>query len=69
MSNEKIISVAEAKALSKSLKKTNKIVLCHGAFDLMHTGHIRHLQKAKQPTRVRAQPSARGFSSCSGESL
>ena len=48
MSNEKIISVAKAKTLSKSLQKTNKIVLCHGAFDLMHTGHIRHLQKAKQ---------------------
>jgi len=25
-----------------------KVVLCHGTFDLMHTGHIRHLQRARQ---------------------
>ena len=24
----------------------NKIVLCHGTFDLLHIGHIKHLQKA-----------------------
>ena len=25
-----------------------KIVLCHGCFDLMHPGHIRHFQMARQ---------------------
>jgi len=25
-----------------------KIVLCHGCFDLMHPGHIRHFQSAKK---------------------
>jgi rfaE bifunctional protein nucleotidyltransferase chain/domain len=25
-----------------------KVVLCHGTFDLMHTGHIRHLQSARR---------------------
>ena len=25
-----------------------KIVLCHGCFDLMHPGHIKHLQAAKR---------------------
>lgn len=25
-----------------------KIVLCHGTFDLIHIGHIRHLQKARE---------------------
>ena len=34
---------------SKQLNKEGKrIVLCHGTFDLIHTGHIRHLQEAKK---------------------
>lgn len=33
---------AELKAQGRS------VVLCHGTFDLMHTGHIRHLQRARQ---------------------
>ena len=28
-------------------KKGQKIVLCHGVFDLLHVGHIRHFQEAK----------------------
>lgn len=28
-------------------KKDKKIVLCHGVFDLLHVGHIRHFQQAK----------------------
>ena len=39
--------------LSKSIgkyprKKNDKIVMCHGVFDLVHPGHIRHLQFAKK---------------------
>ena len=29
-------------------KKKRKIVLCHGVFDLLHIGHIRHLNEAKK---------------------
>jgi rfaE bifunctional protein kinase chain/domain/rfaE bifunctional protein nucleotidyltransferase chain/domain len=29
-------------------KKKKKIVLCHGVFDLLHIGHIRHLNEAKK---------------------
>jgi rfaE bifunctional protein nucleotidyltransferase chain/domain len=28
--------------------KRKKVVLCHGTFDLMHTGHIRYLQRAQK---------------------
>lgn len=27
---------------------TQKVVLCHGCFDVLHTGHIYHLEKARQ---------------------
>ena len=34
---------------SRSLKAEGKrVVLCHGTFDLMHAGHIRHMQRAKE---------------------
>ena len=29
-------------------KKKKKIVLCHGVFDLLHVGHIKHIQEAKK---------------------
>ena len=29
-----------------------RIALCHGAFDLMHPGHVRHLQAAKEMADV-----------------
>lgn len=33
----------------QTLRQTGKkIVLCHGCFDLMHPGHIKHFQAAKQ---------------------
>ena len=28
-------------------KSSNKIVLAHGTFDLLHVGHIKHLKFAK----------------------
>jgi len=28
-------------------KKSKTIVLCHGVFDLLHIGHIKHLEKAR----------------------
>lgn len=33
-------------------KKGKKIALCHGVFDLLHPGHIIHLQQAKQMADV-----------------
>lgn len=46
---EKIKSLDILEAESRQLVKGGKcVVLCHGTFDLIHTGHIRHLQEAKR---------------------
>jgi len=37
-----------SKIITKIKKQGKKIVLCHGCFDLMHFGHIKHLQAAKK---------------------
>lgn len=37
-----------APILDSLRKEEKKIVLCHGVFDLLHIGHIRHFQEAKQ---------------------
>jgi len=41
--------IREPRELKKILisKKNKKIVLCHGVFDVVHPGHIRHLAHAK----------------------
>ena len=45
---KKIIDIKQAGLLAANLKKQKKkIVLCHGTFDLLHTGHIKHMQNAK----------------------
>lgn len=34
--------------ISKEKQRGKKIVLCHGVFDLLHPGHIRHFQEARK---------------------
>lgn len=47
--DSKIKEIEElAKALAPIRGNDKKIVLCHGVFDLLHIGHIRHFQQAKQ---------------------
>lgn len=45
-------TIVELEALAERLRQLKrqgrKIVLCHGCFDLMHPGHIRYFQAAKQ---------------------
>ena len=46
---KKIYNLDKLKNISFSLKKkSKKIVLCHGVFDLLHIGHIKHFQQAKE---------------------
>lgn len=48
-SSEKIRTFSQLIRIAKNLKKEGKkIVLCHGVFDLIHPGHIRHLAQAKK---------------------
>lgn len=47
--NGKISTVEElAGLLSPRHAEGRKVVLCHGVFDLLHIGHIRHLKQAKR---------------------
>lgn len=47
--SDKIISYEKAIDLITKLKSQNKKVgLCHGGFDLLHPGHIRHLESARK---------------------
>lgn len=34
--------------VKRKKKEKKKIVLCHGVFDLLHIGHIKHFQQAKE---------------------
>ena len=46
---KKIIQIKDLKLLKKnSIIKKKKIVLCHGVFDLIHIGHIKHFRSAKK---------------------
>lgn len=45
----KILSLSDLATALVALKTQGKrIVQCHGVFDLLHIGHIRHLEQAKQ---------------------
>ena len=49
MSSRKILSLDELAGQSHEFREQGKrVVLCHGSFALMHTGHIRYLQRAKK---------------------
>jgi rfaE bifunctional protein nucleotidyltransferase chain/domain len=49
MNDEKIITKEEFYTIRENLRQIGKaVVLCHGVFDLLHYGHIEHLQEAKQ---------------------
>lgn len=48
MTDDKIVTKEEFRSIRDKLRKAGKtVVLCHGVFDLLHYGHIEHLQDAK----------------------
>ena len=48
--NSKILSLNLLR--KKLIKNKKKKVLCHGVFDLIHLGHIRHLEAAKKRAEI-----------------
>ncbi|MDR3491443.1 MAG: PfkB family carbohydrate kinase [Gammaproteobacteria bacterium] len=44
---QKIVSLENITHLISALRPNNKIVQCHGVFDLLHIGHIKHFHHAK----------------------
>ncbi|HIJ98749.1 TPA: adenylyltransferase/cytidyltransferase family protein, partial [archaeon] len=49
MKNEKLVGLEELQKIVSDLKSDGKkIVQCHGVFDLLHVGHIRHFKAARK---------------------
>ena len=47
--SRKIVDVEELSRVLEPLRvRGRRVVHCHGVFDLLHIGHIRHLQSAKR---------------------
>ena len=36
------------KKIQKEKRKNKKVVHCHGVFDLLHIGHVKHFKEAKK---------------------
>ena len=46
--HEKVLNEHQLEAISHGLRKDRKLaVQCHGVFDLLHLGHVQHLEEAK----------------------
>jgi rfaE bifunctional protein kinase chain/domain len=48
----KIKTAAEIRALIGERPRTKKIIMCHGVFDVVHPGHVRHLLYAKSKADI-----------------
>ncbi len=46
---DKILSIEQLAAVAAEARRVNKVVvLAHGSFDLLHLGHVRHLELARE---------------------
>ena len=50
--HKKIIDFDKAGALFRKIKLNKKVIHCHGVFDLVHPGHIRHLAYCKSKADI-----------------
>ena len=48
----KVKTVDELCAVIGSRPRAKKVIMCHGVFDLVHPGHIRHLLYAKEKADI-----------------
>ena len=47
-----MVSVEELLMEIGNFPRSRKVVVCHGTFDIVHPGHIRHLQYAKSKAEI-----------------
>ena len=45
--SKKIVSISKLKKIIREHPRKGKVILCHGNFDVVHPGHVRHLVYAK----------------------
>lgn len=50
--SKKIINEKNAKKFFLKIKKTKKVIHCHGVFDLVHPGHLRHFLYCKSKADI-----------------
>ncbi len=49
MSTNNILNLDDLAVVAETLRtEGRRVVLCHGMFDLIHLGHVRHLQRARE---------------------
>lgn len=46
--HRKIMEIEHLAEVVRSLRPEKKVIHCHGVFDLLHVGHIRHFKEAKK---------------------
>ena len=44
---KKIVKISQLKKIIGDPPRKKKVILCHGNFDVVHPGHVRHLNYAK----------------------
>lgn len=48
----KVLQVNALAKIIEQYKTTKKVILCHGVFDVVHPGHLRHLAYAKSKADI-----------------
>ena len=50
--SKKIVKVSQLKKIIGQRPRKKKVILCHGNFDVVHPGHVRHLTYAKTKAEI-----------------
>ena len=50
--SKKIVSFSKLKKIISGYSRKKKVILCHGNFDVVHPGHVRHLTYAKSKADI-----------------
>ena len=50
--NHKIKNLDEITKILETYPRKDKVIMCHGVFDVVHPGHVRHLAYAKSKAKI-----------------